>query len=788
MGRLEGPAVSADVSVYERDVWIVSYLSSAPDDRRTIRDIWEEAKRPRVANVDSDGVRERGGIEEKASLPTYHRTVGKLAARGLLLMDEAAAGKTATYRVAPQISSVTPLSQTDLNEALWELGATQAIALYADTVEQFERDSASVLGRAAEALMVENPRELVLRMLQDQARELDEDIADLRDPDTAEEEHRRRVARRLVGLARFVHGEIGLNPTIWRVPAIEEVDETVSPRDVASIERIVRPHDWEPVRAELAQHVFGATFIEYTEIASETDDRPRLVVAGSDGSSHVGLIRGMPAAAYSDEDRLLLTFNNSVGYVEVPATYPVRYPSPYHGVPITRAALEDPNNKGMIISRPWFEDLEDGEFEHMKKAALDVVQFRIDHALLAGLALPYGSHPIKGGEALPKPNLLIRDGTVSPQARELQNYTNPTAYGEVVREGIQLSYRLLRLVMESDRRVYAGAVKSTQLRTFSKIVNWYIQRGSAERFGQPIDPTWDRMRMGAISDSVAMTRLLASLPALSRRSQYYRTCVIVRPFPAMVTSLFRSQPGTEAEDWIPFFEDEAAQASARYRTRGGNRPYYDGRDIAEDEYVHLCVYGDYGMFYIGKPGGSPQIVFPRFEFLDSIRTLRSTDARDARVQRIVSVISEGVHRTSWSLDYEHNMMTDQKMPKIIPFVVSQSHEMCKVLGHKLANELQQAIAASLSAMKALRGLAVPRIDIEPVSMEKFAHYLERMKRFVRRQGEALGDSPPDAAAAAARVAPRLLLDGRVDGADRARGLGSQKGSEEGGDMSPDSLG
>ena len=111
---------------------------------------------------------------------------------------------------------------------------------------------------------------------------------------------------------------------------------------------------------------------------------------------------------------MLLTFNNSVAYIDLPAGHPHKIPFPYHGVPMTRAAIEDPGNRGMIVSRPWFEDLTDSQFEHMKKAALDVVQFRVDERLLAGIARAFGSSPAGGeGGLLPKPNVLIR---VTPSA------------------------------------------------------------------------------------------------------------------------------------------------------------------------------------------------------------------------------------------------------------------------------------------------------------------------------------------------------------------------------------
>src|SRR5207237_5233045 len=108
------------------------------------------------------------------------------------------------------------------------------------------------------------------------------------------------------------------------------------------------------------------------------------------------------------------------------------------------------------------------------------------------------------------------------------------SYGDIVREGINLSYKILREVKDSDRRVFAGAVKFTVLRTFSTIMNWFIKKH--------VEPSWDTARTSVISDPVAMTRLFTALPPL-RPGEDYRSRVMVRPFAAMVTDL----PSVNAE-------------------------------------------------------------------------------------------------------------------------------------------------------------------------------------------------------------------------------------------------
>lgn len=742
-----------DIAIHERDVWIVEFIRSRENGSASIREIWEAARHPRkpVVSTTDEMVVERGGLGETASLPTYHRTVRKLVARGYLGrasdrdVESSDGDEAARYIVLPQVSALTALSQPDLNELLLERGPAEALARYAVEVDRFEEQGARILAEAGRRLMHEDPRDLVFRMLVEKASEFDQDLAELRDEETAEPQHRSRVERKLAEFGRLVHGQFGINPAVWYVPTLEE-----ALKKGLSIE----PPDANALKKEIAFHVFGEAFLERVIVPDEgADGLPPLHVAGTDGSSHFGVVRGMPAAAYLDEERTILTFNNSAGFVDLSGKVGFKYPSPFHGVPVSRAALEDPGNRGMILSPAWYDDLSDGEFEHLKKVAQDVVQYRIDEQLFSGEALPYGTHPVLGGPALPAPHVLIRDGTVTPQARELQNYERPNAYGEMVREGIRRSYKILRMVMDSQRRVYAGAVKTTQLQTFSEVLNWYISQGSRSGPQPAIDPTWNRSRP-IVPDAYAMTRLLQSLPSVSRTAEIYRTCVIVRPFPAMVTSLYRHDNVRDPREWLDFFRERAADQE-RHR-RPGENPWWAGRDVSEDAYARLCVYGDYGMFFFGRPGGAPHLLFPRFEFLDSLRTLEP-ERRSLRVLDATMLIMRGVRYTKWSLDREHNIFTDKKLPKLVPFVVSEAHEKSKVLGHKLVSELQQDIAARVIRLKSGRPVEVANATVEPVPLTRALEYIEKMAENIPA-GESVGDAQADTVASAEEA--RLELQER----------------------------
>lgn len=752
--------------ILEREIWIVDYIKSASDKtdlrvpsddyHRTIKGIWEYAQKPKKLNQprNSSIISEYPGFNETASVSTYHRTIGKLVAEGILVQAGETEEGVAIFDVVPWVTSYQPLSKTELDKALWELGPVISLAYYVEVMDEFEEASHQVLEKAAQGLKNEAPVQLILSMLKDSVAELNYEIADLKDPANKDELHRRRLEEKLQNFSRFVNGELGILPSVWCPPLIDDrvVGANQQLNKMEIVDNIVGPKDWEIVEAELKAHVFGNSFIELYNLSQSELDAKSSIVVGTDGSSHTSQVRGLPASAYYDEENLLLTFNNAAGYVHLPEDYPELYNSNFHGLPITRAALEDPNHRGMIISRPWFSELEDSEYEHMKKVALDVVQYRIDKALFEGKASAYGSSSIMVDALFPKPDLLLRDGAVAPQARELGNYQNKTPYGELVREGIKLSYDILRSVMDSRKRVYAGAVKSTQLKTFSTIINWYIKKGSRFQFGTPIAPNWDARKMGIISDTVMIRKVVSSLDRLEGKNQYYKTCTIVRPFTAMVTNLYRVKTIdgvrtlNDPNDWVEYFERRVAENSKDYEEGKISRPwFYNQGDISEDEYVRMCVYADYGMFYIGKPGMSPELTFPRFEFLDSIRSLQGHEKQIQRVDKNVNTIIKEVHRTKWALDSDHNMFTKNRMPKLVPYVIQEAHNMCKILGHKLILELQQQIVSALSMVKQKirKSIAVSvKGETPPTPISMYKTDLEKIREYTKVQGENIGDAAP----------------------------------------------
>jgi hypothetical protein len=291
-----------------------------------------------------------------------------------------------------------------------------------------------------------------------------------------------------------------------------------------------------------------------------------------------------------------------------------------------------------------------------------------------------------------------------------------------------------RLRTEDNKQVFAGAVKSTQMRVFSKAVSWYIAHGSRERAGgdgRAIDPTWEEKYAAGFSDNQTMTYLMASLvegrEAEARDGKYWTTCVIARPFHA-TTEFYATKDVTNDAGWKRFLEGLAwhEERNARWRKETW---LWETQDWEEDSFGYLCRRADFGIFYVGHTSGNPAPYLPRYEFLDSLRSLVPEEAA-VRVAENVRRIVEALDQTHFAIDGDHNYQTQKQLVKIIPYVVHRAHEACKTLGSHLEAELRAAVIARLSHLRRLRGLRSNDIALMPVGLRR---YLERTTEALRRE-------------------------------------------------------
>jgi len=267
--------------------------------------------------------------------------------------------------------------------------------------------------------------------------------------------------------------------------------------------------------------------------------------------------------------------------------------------------------------------------------------------------------------------------------------------------------------------VFAGAVKSTQARFFSIVLNWYIAKGSRRRFGAPLDPNWDTTRAAYIADNEAMSFLLSTLEDKRKDGVYFVTFAVMRPFHTL-TEFFRT-PKSEKYDWVDHFEKVRDEEMRSY-DRGLNNelPHLASiADVADDDFVYPCARADYVAFFVGHTAGEPPPVAPRYEFLESLRSLSSSEAVRERVARNIGLVVSALDRTGFSADKEHNFLSKKFLVKIIPHVVFDAHEKCKALGRQLEAELRSVVIANLQALKNTRAYRVSDVEFLPLSIRRF---------------------------------------------------------------------
>ena len=704
----------------------------------TVREIWEGLQAPEE-------------LGDRVTLQAYHGVVDRLVARAVLVAITSPTGEPRRYSVA----DAWRVTLQDIDDGLRrefaalddgvEFDPSLALdpgsyAEYLDGQLVFREEGMRVLRLAVIGLLQEDPVKLVLRMFQDKVDDFNGLVARLQSLGSQWPDGASRIEARFDQLRALIHSHYGLSCLHFPTGSLAAA---LGGKPVAP--------DWDVVEEGLRCRVFGDFTLFWVHAGDDENsvERP-FVIGGSDGSSHSMNVSGFPGAGVADDDAgLILTFNNSLAALQLLGDMANRFDNPYHSVPLNRAAFQDPKNFAMVMARIWFPDLTEAGYEHLKQAALELVQCQVDERVVSGVADVLGDVAPSGRGRrmlLPTPVVHFRDGLVTPQVRELMwhNYCDDGVSGDVYRRIMALWWSMLRSVTGSERQVLAGVVKSTQMRAFAELVNWYVARGSANRSilgkddGEPIDPRWNRAAFSRLSDHQVMTQLMAAaeLEVDSGRQMetgnYLCSFAIMRPFPQLDGNLRYLQ--VRDDGWVSYFEGLRDEEAERHRAYGGDLHYLQTVTVADEPYVQMCRKADYVSFYVGHTAGEPAPQLPRYEFLDSLRPLGGVEDMRERVSSRVRLIVEAVHDGGLTQDRDHNFMLDRQVVRLLPFVVYDAHEKSKVWGSRLSTEFRAAVFERLVELRQVRASGSQRdLVFEPIPA---ADYIKRVAKALGPAGAA----------------------------------------------------
>ncbi len=705
-------AIVGKADVLKREVAVIALLQEKGDEGATAGEIH---------SVVSDY------LGDTISRAAYYKLLNRLVTTGQI--EQIDGGGPRRYIAAPRLHAANRLTLDDVYEMLPFVQNTEAMARAIEAQQYFFEHRDTVLSKVAEALTEEPAVDLFFRWIVDLLEMLRADLdsywtveeagphvgeAVLADPALE-----RRLRDQCDLLRRILYRQLSIPRSAVDVPAWE------GPRGLKHSDSFT--YNKEALRSNLETRVFGigkrgATLglVTVKQGVLETAEQ-EMVVSGSDGSFHAGTLGIRTADGYIEDESFVVTINNSAAYVRSSEHMRKQRGDKelVHTAPLTRQTLDDPSYKGMVLAPFMFPMLTESRYEHMARAATDVVQMRVDDEVFNGKARDAAT-----GELIPSPRVHIRDGTITPQERGYNHYREVSPYGEIAREGVSHLRNILQRIKAARRgtpQAYVGAVKSTQIKLFSHLINWYISKGSGDTRGEAIDPNWDFSRAAYISDTNAMTELLASLSPRLTRDGFWMSCVVLRQFASL--SEFFETPVSDERNWFEVFRERREDALRDYERYGGVPTYDVGRsedDLADDSYLYLLENADYASFYIGHTWGRPAPKLPRYEFLCSLRDLQPGEAQE-RVDATLRQIATALLICGFTQDRDHNFLSNLKLVRLLPSVVHRAHEFAKHLGRKLEREYKSAVVARLSAR---RGQTIDERDAElrPVGLR---WYLQR---------------------------------------------------------------
>ncbi len=128
--------------------------------------------------------------------------------------------------------------------------------------------------------------------------------------------------------------------------------------------------------------------------------------------------------------------------------------------------MQRQDNRYTVMAKLLFPDMSDAQYMHSVWNAMDLIEAK------AALRLLKRWHVQRPTTEIGAADVVIRDGTVSPQDRDSSHYKEISSYGQIVRDMIETNWDIVRKCRE-DGQTMAGVVKNAQLSVFAPVINWF---------------------------------------------------------------------------------------------------------------------------------------------------------------------------------------------------------------------------------------------------------------------------------------------------------------------------
>ncbi|MBP7997823.1 MAG: hypothetical protein KA338_01115 [Chloroflexi bacterium] len=391
--------------------------------------------------------------------------------------------------------------------------------------------------------------------------------------------------------------------------------------------------DEDAIRAHLENCIVGENFLNILEAGAITWANGTPLIGGSDVSQHRSAV---PVPSRFFKRSVPFVLNNAAGTLfSLKKDGQPKYENLFNPKP------EEELLRWMLIDPSYQDELEPEDYQRILASAMDIGQYKFDLNYL-----------LKTDKRTP--DIIFRDGSLFPQDAYLDNFILDSKRGEFVREAIREMLDCLGYSRELGV-VYCGIAKTTVLKVYSAVVDWYIAKY--------IDLNWE-VGNYTLNDGQAMSILLASPTFVaSNLEQVVSTCLIRRSFTTRA-ALNEKVPDSNYESYFQRYEAQT--------------------DIDIKSYRRLCDMAHLYMFFIGH-SKSPQQQLPRYEFFHS----DSLGTPSIVAQKILSALQS----CSLVSDKDHSFMADEPLTYLLPAVTQQAHNLSKDVGKHIDRATGQWIMA-----------------------------------------------------------------------------------------------
>lgn len=529
---------------------------------------------------------------------------------------------------------------------------------------------------------------------------------------------RNQIETQLSALKQLTKHGLGLSDEAIRLPPSVNAGITF-------VETHPNRNFYDPtlLRDELSRRVTDEPFV--VDIPDMPAD-PQLLVAAVDGSTRGGLLMlEGENGDFSLGHAPSVSINTSIAQINRRIRVGQREQPAFLRLPEKPEDMQQRDNRYTIMARLFFPDLSEPQYAHSVWNAMNLLENR------AALQVMRRWYTAKGAVEVRPADVVLMDGTITPNDRDSNHYAQQDAYGRIVRDLIEVSSEIVQKSRD-DKQVVAGVVKHAQLRVYGPVINYFIVQSIARDKSSQIQ-AWPLRAMNGLGDQMIVTRLLTA--ARKKGAPWLRTCLVFRPFHATTDYADRYSRETERRPKA-LLAEKALEANER-TALGTAKPSDDfWREfmVERDPYVKLLENTWYGSFFLGAvPRLDQKQALPRIELLVPFSTEEQGQIKKDASERL-AVLMSALRSGGFEVAADHSMFDANGWVDVLPKLLIDAHHTVKMWAAELLSRVQEYIGHHLALH--LKGRTQRSVWIRPWTRDELENWVHQMTEARKKQGGA----------------------------------------------------